>query len=163
MKNCLYFSIQILVLIILLLGTDFLLNQFSVNKIEKMYKCCLIWNSLKSASKLSLGDSLFLLFTLRRTLVTSSVATNLARPRIRLVDASLDWNLNVMKSLRQPLHLKYVKLIHAVKVAQLHFVVKMASVVMKILFTMQLPIISMNANVFVLITTQVRSNIGYII
>lgn len=90
MKNCLYFSIQILVLIILLLGTDCLLNEFSVNKIEKVYMRFQILNSLKSASKLSLGDSLFLLFTLRRTLVSSAVAANPARPRIRLVDVSLD-------------------------------------------------------------------------
>ena len=59
------------------------------------------------------------------------------------------------------LHLKYVKLIHAVKVLQLLFVVKMACVVMKILYTMQLSIMPMNANVFVLIISQVRSNIDY--
>lgn len=51
-----------------------------------------------------------------------------------------------------------MKLIHAVKVLQLLFVVKMACVVMKILYTMQLSIMPMNVNVCVLITTQVRSN-----
>ena len=59
-----------------------------------------------------------------------------------------------------------VKLIHAVKVVQLRFAAKMASVVMTIsnfttLFvTMQLRIMSMNVNVFVMITTQVCSNIA---
>ena len=55
------------------------------------------------------------------------------------------------------------KLIHAVKVAQiLVFVAKMACVVMKIMYllVMQLPIIPMSVDVFVLITFQVCSNIA---
>ena len=51
--------------------------------------------------------------------------------------------------------LGYAKLIHAVKMAQFHFVVKMEYVVMKILSSMEL--MTMNANVSVLITSQVRS------
>ena len=84
--------------------------------------------------------------------------TSFAKPRIRLVEKSLDSTLNVIQFLS--LHLLYVKLIHAVKVVQLHFVAKMASVVMKILYSMQLPIMPMNVNVFVLITSQVGSNIA---
>ena len=77
-----------------------------------------------------------------------------------LVDVSMDSTMIVW---RQLFHLKFATLIHAVKVAQIRFVAKMACVVMKILYTMQLPIMPMNAPVFVLITSQVRSNIEIII
>ena len=62
-----------------------------------------------------------------------------------------------------PLYLRYVKLIHAVKVAQiLSFVAKMACVVMTIMYllVMQLPIIPMSVDVFVPITSQVCLNIA---
>ena len=48
------------------------------------------------------------------------------------------------------------KLIHAVRLDRIHFVVKMASVVITILYSMEL--MPMNVNVFALIITQVKSN-----
>ena len=91
--------------------------------------------------KLLSEDSLFLLFTLRRTHASSMAAANSAKPKIRPVDVSLDWNLYVMKfpgQLQFLRRLKYVKLIYAVKVGQIRFVAKMACVVMRILYSMQL-------------------------
>ena len=55
-------------------------------------------------------------------------------------------------------HVKYVKLIHAAKVLQLHFVARMAFVVISILYSMQLTIMPMNVDVIVLITSQVFKN-----
>ena len=101
---------------------------------KQMYKHFEFSNSRKSAIKLLSGDSLFLLFTLRQTHASSVAAANSAKPKIRPVDVSLDWNLYVTMFLR---HLKYVKLIHAVKVVQIRFVAKMACVIMKILYSMQ--------------------------
>ena len=51
------------------------------------------------------------------------------------------------------------KLTHAVRLDRIHFVVKMASVVITILYSMEL--MPMNVNVFALITSQVHSNIDY--
>ena len=53
-------------------------------------------------------------------------------------------------------YLLHAKLIHAVRMDQNRFVVKMACVVITILFSMEL--MPMNVNVFALIITQVKSN-----